>query len=248
MGASDNSDSRIALCAGSMACQIALQYVVPSLGCVTAAGLTLSPYPAIRKAVEDGTLGKLNTLPFGLLACNGLVWTVYSFYIKDWFIFAPNFFGWVCATLYTLYLLPMATHKARQLTVLGLVVIQSVIYLTGAIAFISGIQRDAALTLLGIVANAVLIMFYASPLATCFEVIKLKDSSSFQFPLALATVVNSILWTSYGFALSNWYIIVPNGLGIVFSVLQVTLIFVYPKPAATASTGTPASADYLVAE
>ncbi|TPX66121.1 hypothetical protein CcCBS67573_g07918 [Chytriomyces confervae] len=193
MGASDNSDSGIALCAGSMACQIALQYVVPSLGCVTAAGLTLSPYPAIRKAVEDGTLGKLNTLPFGLLACNGL------------------------------------------LTVLGLVVIQSVIYLTGAIAFISGIQRDAALTLLGIIANAVLI-------------IKLKDSSSFQFPLALATVVNSILWTSYGFALSNWYIIVPNGLGVVFSVLQVALIFVYPKPATTASTGTAASADYLVAE
>ncbi|KAI8621561.1 sugar efflux transporter for intercellular exchange-domain-containing protein [Chytriomyces sp. MP71] len=218
-----------AVCSGSQACAITLQYVVPTLGSLTAIGLVLAPMPAIRRAVETGSLGKLNTLPFGLMATNGIVWVFYSLYIQDWFIFVPNAFGWTVAVLYTLLLLPLSPPQARNLTIGLFVAISTMIHVAVAAVFISGISHDTGLTVLGIVANLVLVAFYGSPLSTCAQVIKEKESSSLQFPLALATVVNGVLWVSYGFALSNYFIVVPNALGVAFAVFQMILIFTFPR-------------------
>ena len=51
----------------------------------------------------------------------------------------------------------------------------------------------------GLLANAILLVFYASPLSTVAEVVSTKSSASLQVPLCIGNVVNSLLWLVYGY-------------------------------------------------
>ncbi|KAJ3264699.1 hypothetical protein HDU77_007715 [Chytriomyces hyalinus] len=230
------SDAIAVTCKGSSACQVALQWVVPLMGCVTAGFLFYSPFPAVQRALKEGTIGKLNTIPYALLAANGLVWVLYSFLIQDWFIFGQNCVAWASSLYYTLALFPLSAPKSRLLTGALLIAFTTLIQISAATIFISGISHDTAVTALGLVANVVLVSFYGSPLATCVQVVREKDSSSLEFLLAFATAINGILWTSYGFAINNYYVAVPNGVGVLFALAQLVLIRAYPRKERTAQT------------
>ncbi|KAI9350213.1 sugar efflux transporter for intercellular exchange-domain-containing protein [Obelidium mucronatum] len=217
------------ICSGSTTCEIVLQYVVPSIGCVSGILLQLAPAPAVKDAFNAESLGNLNTLPFALLVQNSLAWVGYGWYIRDYFVFIPNVIGWTCGMLYSLLLLPLAPRKARIQTTLVMVSLSALILFIYGFVFASGVEFQTGSQVMGITANVVLIAFYGSPLSVCIAVVKEKDSSSLNFPLAVTSLINAALWTAYGIAISNAYISAPNALGFLFSILQLILLAVFPR-------------------
>lgn len=91
---------------------------------------------------------------------------------------------------------------------------------------------------LAVVGSTVLIfniLYYASPLSTIVKVIKTKNSSSMSASLILVNLLNAIMWTIYGSAISDVNILVPNCLGIVLATMQLLVMVKYRHKDASTS-------------
>ncbi|KAI9336325.1 sugar efflux transporter for intercellular exchange-domain-containing protein [Obelidium mucronatum] len=214
-------------CNGSTTCDIVLRYVVPSLGSMSAVALTVSPLPAVRACVSSKSTGPLNTLPFAAMTANALAWTIYSFFIHDYFLLFPNTFTFAFGLYYSLVLLPFDNEKAQRQTVACLIGVQVFALLSMGIVFISQPAYETGTVVMGVLGNVILVGFYGSPLSVCISVVKTRDPSSLNVPLLITTAVNCILWFAYGIALSNYFIAVPQVLGLFFVIIQAILILLY---------------------
>ena len=83
-------------------CTILFELVFPIIGCILSNIVYLSPLRAILRAQTTKTLGSLNPLPYALIFGNSLVWTMYSFVTRNYFVFWANIFGLALGIWYTL--------------------------------------------------------------------------------------------------------------------------------------------------
>ncbi|KAJ3074459.1 hypothetical protein HDU98_011242 [Podochytrium sp. JEL0797] len=220
-------------CNGSSACEVLLQYVVPSL--ITAVALALAPLSAVNQCIKNGELGAVNTLPFALCAMNASIWIIYSWYIRDYFIFLPNVIGYISSLYFTLSLLPISPPQTVRQITLAVCGMSTFIFLSTGFVFLVNPDQDTGKLLMGCFANVVLVLFYGSPLAVCFKVMRERDTSSLNLMIGVVCAINCILWTAYGFAVQNPFIYSPNGAGLIFSIFQILLIFLFPKKPQTLS-------------
>lgn len=77
-------------------------------------------------------------------------------------------------------------------------------------------------------ANVILVLFYLSPLATLWGVLRRRDASSIHWPLALMTVINGLLWVFYGLAMSDAFIWAPNAFGALVGGMNLLLRCLFP--------------------
>lgn len=125
-------------------------------------------------------------------------------YGKDPYIVAPNVIGYMLGMWYSLLTLGLSTKQAQQSTVRIIISGSVMIYVAGAVAFLyyppgSAIGKN----LLGIVSILLLMVFYSSPLSSMAEVIRKHDAQSLNPLLAIASVINCVLWSVYGLVLND---------------------------------------------
>lgn len=83
--------------------------------------------------------------------------------------------------------------------------------------------------IVGIAVNINLLFFYGAPLSTIFVVLKTKDSSSIHRWTMLMNTANATFWTAFGFGASDYFIMIPNGIGAVLGAVQMILCFIVPN-------------------
>eukprot|EP00985_Skeletonema_marinoi_P023331 scaffold15487_cov112-Skeletonema_marinoi.AAC.5 len=83
--------------------------------------------------------------------------------------------------------------------------------------------------IVGVAVNINLIFFYAAPLSTIATVIRTKNSASIHFWTMAMNTSNAFFWCVYSLAIQDYYILIPNGLGFVFGLLQVALYQCFPR-------------------
>ena len=119
-----------------------------------------------------------------------------------------------------------ARHEAAFLSVCGFWAVAGsvVAFLAGA----GGVDRTRVLIpLAGALANANLAAFYAAPLSTAAGVIRTGSARSLHAPTATASMLNGTFWSSYGWAVGDLYIAIPNLLGAVLGAAQLALVWIY---------------------
>ncbi|KAJ3348276.1 Nuclear elongation and deformation protein 1 [Entophlyctis luteolus] len=152
-----------------------------------------------------------------------------AWYVQDWFILFPNLYGWLMGSFYTLCLLSLSPPKTRNLSIGCLLGIMTCIQIITGCVFIANPDYSVGSQVLGVMSNIALVIFYGSPLSTCAKVIKTRNSVSLNLPLAVASIINGSMWAAYGFALHDYYVSAPNLMGVLFALLQVALIWAYPR-------------------
>lgn len=89
-------------------------------------------------------------------------------------------------------------------------------------------QQPLRQQVFGFLCTAFQVMLYASPLSVLYTVLKLRYKSRVReliyMPLAVTLALNSVFWCIYGLFIADPFLIYPNGVGIVFSLLQVYLV------------------------
>lgn len=87
--------------------------------------------------------------------------------------------------------------------------------------------------IMGGMCTLVLVLFYVSPLAEVASMIKNRDASKINAPLAITAIFNSGFWVAYGRSIENAWVWGPNACGAVFSVFQLILLLAFrnKKPA-----------------
>lgn len=93
---------------------------------------------------------------------------------------------------------------------------------TFGIVYLSPLADPAAM--IGNIAVLFCVAMFGSPLAALQTVLQTKSAKSIPLPFTVATVVNCLLWSIYGwFGMKDVNIYLPNMLGLAFGLAQVAL-------------------------
>jgi len=84
-------------------------------------------------------------------------------------------------------------------------------------------------SIIGIIVNINLLFFFAAPLSTMITVIKTRNSVSIHRWTMLTNTLNGAFWGTYGLAIVNPILYVPNLIGVLLGVIQIILILTFPK-------------------
>jgi uncharacterized protein with PQ loop repeat len=80
-------------------------------------------------------------------------------------------------------------------------------------------------------------LYYVAPLSTAAQVIRERDASSLYAPMIIVNITNAALWTMYGtLGVQDIMIWLPNLFGILLSIFQLILCYLYRSPHAKLST------------
>ena len=194
---------------------VGMRHVAPALGTVIANVMFLSPLVAVLGHRRIGSLGELNPLPFPLIFANCLGWLAYSFVLRDYYVFFSNAPGCLLGLYFTLSAIGLAGRRERVRLESITMVIVGIMVLTGLVTVILPVENPPfpdgfRKTYIGGVAVAMLVMYYAAPLSVLYHVIATRSAAALNTPLALASLANSLLWTAYGIAISDLFILCPN--------------------------------------
>ncbi|KAI9026127.1 sugar efflux transporter for intercellular exchange-domain-containing protein [Hyaloraphidium curvatum] len=213
------------------ACVTFLSIVAPLIGNIFALGLTLAPLRAVLQVQRTNVLGEMNpAFPIAMIP-NSVINLAYAFLLSNWWIAAPNLTGLAFGLYYVLVLLraiPAPRFPRYALALCGLTFISCFISSLSLIHF-EPLSFDTARLVQGISATCFIVLFYAAPLLTMYQVIKERDSSSINIPIALAIGVNSAFWFLYGTFIRDPFVWAPNVLGFASGIAQVALALVFPR-------------------
>jgi Sugar efflux transporter for intercellular exchange len=94
------------------------------------------------------------------------------------------------------------------------------------------VSVDRQQFVVGLATNCFLVIFYAGPLSTIKQVITTRNAASIHGPTMVTNTLNGIFWAAYGFAVSDYFISIPNSLGTVLGALQLGLYLAFPRTVA----------------
>ena len=100
------------------------------------------------------------------------------------------------------------------------------------------VENSQKKLIIGIAVNINLLFFYGAPLSTIFSVLKNRDSSSIHRWTMILNTANASFWTAFGFGTSDYFIMVPNGIGALLGFTQMFLTMIIPHRDNTPSDNT----------
>lgn len=191
--------------------------------------LSLSSFPTIRNILKKKSVGDLPLLPYSSLVANASIWAAYGILKREIKLWPCNILGVVLGLYYfrsfvkyspkTSTTLPGSVSQHVQAAATGMV---------GSLAVATILSREKAASILGKLGVGVCIALFASPLAALKTVIKKKSAESIPLPFAVATTVNCLFWFVSGvFDMKDINVWLPNGLGLLCGLLQISMKLVY---------------------
>jgi solute carrier family 50 (sugar transporter) len=84
-------------------------------------------------------------------------------------------------------------------------------------------------SLVGVLVNINLVVFYAAPLKTIQTVIAERNSASIHYETMVMNWINTSFWIGYGCARRDLIIIIPNATGLMLGLAQGALCVLYPR-------------------
>lgn len=147
----------------------------------------------------------------------------------------------LCALFYVFSTIIYASRSQQKEMTIAFLVVFSLAYFG---AFLSFLVFTSPSLLpwrklpLGITCVLLQILFFASPIALIRQIIQSRDSSSVYIPLAIATIVNCVLWSVYGIVLGgflvnigDYFLAGPNMAATLLGLVQIGLVGVFPRKA-----------------
>lgn len=117
-------------------------YLVPTMGSIIGILMFLAPMPDVLRVRKDGRMGELNPVPYPAILANCIGWVVYSYMVRDWFIFVPNEVGMLIGLFYILSTYGACTTSMQNKIDFLVLVTFTVLPLLGAVLAIAPIGLD----------------------------------------------------------------------------------------------------------
>ena len=158
---------------------------------------------------------------------NAFCWLKYGVLIGDTAVTIVNLVGAILMSAYTIC---FYYYCSRRLPVQKQIVSALSFYVTLNLYLAYG-QNDpsSGQYICGLVASGFAIGFFASPLATLVHVIKSRSTSTLPFYMIVANFCLTAQWWLYGIILNDNFIKIPNCLGWLLSVVQLSLFAIFPS-------------------
>ncbi|KAI8919605.1 sugar efflux transporter for intercellular exchange-domain-containing protein [Entophlyctis helioformis] len=229
-----------ALTCSDPVCTAMLETVIPTIGVILTTAIFLSPFKQVYDALKSDSPA---SAPYAWMVATSMAMTMYGVFLRDPFVFAPNIAGFHLGLWYTFSTFPTATPAVRKQAMTVIIGASLLVYLGALISFTILKGRDPAKIILGSIAVAIVVAFYGSPLTNAVQVVQKRDASTIDPILAISTLLNTCLWTVYGFVIADPFVWGPNALGVVLAVMQIVLLAIFGRGNKGKIVNTDANAD-----
>ena len=194
----------------------------------------------------------LPLLPYSSMVACTFVWTVYGILHDEHSVWMSNGVGLALASYYCWeYAKSADDHESSRIALhrnsVGVIVVLTTIMAMVATRTAGGIADDsafhlnfssllgqqgdaaaAASSMIGLLADTLCVALFASPLAKMAHVVQTRSSTAIPWAQSVATTINCGLWSTVGlWGLHDMYIAVPNTIGLLLGVLQLSLKVAY---------------------
>ncbi|CAK9206323.1 unnamed protein product [Sphagnum troendelagicum] len=202
--------------------------VVGIIGNLCSFALFLVPMITFRKVIMRKSVGDYSGTPYVTTLLNCLLWVFYgsSAVTNTTLIISINGAGLALEAIYISIHLLYGTDESRK-KVGGGTFFVIVTFVLMAICVMWKVALENRVLVVGSICVVVNILMYASPLTAMRNVIKSKSVVSMPIGLSVASFFNGLIWTAYGGIKGDKFILIPNGLGLVFCISQFVLYGCY---------------------
>lgn len=176
-------------------------------------------------------VGSMIISPLVAMWINNHLWVVYAYPKGNIFpLFSVCVFAEALSIVYIAIYTRCCENRLYVAKAVGLgllIFIPVTLYLILTEAGVIHQSRSGVVNVLGYLAVAMNFVLYLSPLEKVKHVIMTKSSASIPVLMCSAIGLNSFLWFISGVVEDDMYLLVPNAIGTVLSIVQVALYFVY---------------------
>ncbi|KAI3860888.1 hypothetical protein MKX03_002504 [Papaver bracteatum] len=206
------------------------------VGNVISFGLFLSPAPTFWKIHKKGAVEDFSPNPYLATILNCVLWVYYGLpfvHAHDTLVVTINGIGIGIELIYVCIFLIYATKKGRRY-VLRVFAGEAVFY--AAVVLLLTLEPTCIAnrsTIIGVLCDIFNILMYAMPLDNLYQVYKSKSSYFMPAYLLLFNALNGGCWLAFALLHFDIYLLVSNGLGFVFGLIQIGVWWWYrngPKP------------------
>lgn len=152
---------------------------------------------------------------------------MYGILIRNYYVVVFNALLWPLSLYYTMVTIIFIPTKEKQIFIIQVLVIGTFITLVASILSIVtlvDINFLVARYILGVLGDVFIALFYIAPLSAMKWSIQNKNSTKFQLSQVIVAGISGITWSVYGAKVNDYFILLPNLVGIVTSVVQVSPI------------------------
>ncbi|KAJ6724672.1 RAG1-ACTIVATING PROTEIN 1 [Salix viminalis] len=200
-------------------------------GNIFAFGLFVSPIPTYRRIIRNRSTEQFSGLPYiyALMNCLICMWYGTPLVSADNLLLVTvNSFGAVFQLAYTILFIIYAERRIKVRTLVLLLAVLSLFAII-AVGSLQISDRMIRWILVGSLTVVSLISMFASPLFIINLVIQTKSVEFMPFYLSLSTFLMSTSFLLYGLLNFDAFVYVPNGIGTILGIIQLTLYFHYKK-------------------
>ena len=180
--------------------------------------INYSSIATARDIKTQRSSGGLSVAPFLSMLCSGCLWAMYGVLTEDLPVMLPN----VCGALVGAWCTwTYHTNSAQSPT--HLYIGAAMLLVLSTFTFVTS-NKD----ILGLIADGVTVLLFASPLSTLGTVCVEKSTAALPFGFSVSIWGNAFFWTAYGYMVSqDPTVYIPNGIGLGLATCQLCLFVVF---------------------
>ncbi|KAN0040826.1 hypothetical protein ACTFIV_003362 [Dictyostelium citrinum] len=200
--------------------------ILSIIGNIVSTGTAFSPIKKFLEIDKNRDVGNNNIYPIIALCGNSLCWVVYGAVSKAMSILPVNVIGLFVTSYFILVFISATSDISKRRFISAIYygyLVGLTIYHLLIVLYVESIENQEFI--FGITSNAAVLIFYFSPILSLYGVIKSRDRSSINLPLALVSCFAGLTWTLYGFVVNNKFIFLPNAVGASLSAISLLVYF-----------------------
>ncbi|KAK1388467.1 Bidirectional sugar transporter SWEET [Heracleum sosnowskyi] len=207
---------------------VAIDFIVGIIGNVISVISYVAPVGQFTEIVKKKSAEHYDGSPYvtSLLSC--CLWTFYGILDPDdgVLVVTVNAIGIFSQVIY-LALLLLYYPKDNKVKYTAFILIDILFFGVVIAVTMAAFHEESRRTFVGILCASFTIIMYASPLTVVRTVIQTKTAEYMPVFLIFTLWLNGVIWMVFALLLSDFFILVPNAVGIVLGTIQLLVYFVY---------------------
>lgn len=206
--------------------------VLGNIALVFALYFFFSPIATAVKITRANSTLEFSAFTYMSTFVNCSLWVCYAFFQKLDSPLYTNLIGGAASVVWLMHFLVYASSQNRfkvcsRFIPTVLIEAAFVFFLRyyDAENFFRGQSRSVFI--IGVLADIINIVMYASPLAVIGLVIRTKNVEYLPFLVCVGVLLCSSVWTTYGVYIGDIFITIPNAIGTFLAIFQLTLHIIY---------------------
>ncbi|KAF5202589.1 Bidirectional sugar transporter sweet16 [Thalictrum thalictroides] len=213
-----------------------LSVIVAIVGNIISILLFLSPVGTFKRVVKKKSIENFSGITYVCTLLSTSLWTFYGILKPGGFLVATvNGAGAFLQSIYIILYLIYAPKdtKVKYLKLVGALNIGCLGLVIALILFV--VHGSHRLNILGLLCAGLTLAMYGSPLSAMRTVMKTKSVEYMSFLLSFFLSLNAAVWSAYAVLVKDYFIGVPNAIGLVLGLAQLALYLAYHKQSGSTS-------------